>query len=94
MTTFLEWALNAVFFIPVDEKDEVPISYVAEAIKKAHGYTGDIIYDTTKADGQYKKTASNVKLRSLYKDFVFTPFEKAIQDTVTWFKQNREHART
>ena len=63
-------------------------------IKKAHGFPGEIVYDTTKADGQHKKTASNAKLRSLYKDFKFTPFETAIHDTVAWFKQNREHART
>lgn len=62
-------------------------------IKKAHNYPGEIVYDTTKADGQYKKTASNQKLRSLYKDFKFTPFETAIHDTVAWFKQNRDHAR-
>ncbi|KAF9791684.1 hypothetical protein SFRURICE_020083 [Spodoptera frugiperda] len=79
--------------LSVDEEDEVPISTVAEMIKKAHGYSGEIVYDTTKADGQYKKTASNKKLRSLYKDFKFTPFETAIHDTVAWYKQNREHAR-
>ncbi|XP_063827247.1 GDP-L-fucose synthase [Ostrinia nubilalis] len=80
--------------LSVDEEDEVPISAVAEAIKKAHGYTGQIVYDTSKADGQYKKTASNKKLRSLCKDFHFTPFEQAIQDTVDWFKKNKEQART
>ncbi|XP_068625779.1 GDP-L-fucose synthase isoform X2 [Battus philenor] len=80
--------------LSVDEEDEVTISQVAEAIKKAHGFQGEIVYDTTKADGQYKKTASNKKLRSLYKDFEFTPFEIAIQETVDWFKTNRECART
>ncbi|XP_045496835.1 GDP-L-fucose synthase [Colias croceus] len=79
--------------LSVDEEDEVTISKAAEAIKKAHGFAGEIVYDTSKADGQYKKTASNKKLRSLYKEFTFTPFEQAIQDTVTWFKNNREHAR-
>lgn len=78
----------------VDEDDEVPISAVAESIKQAYGYTGDIVYDTSKADGQHKKTASNKKLRSLYKDFDFTPFQVAITETVAWFKQNRESART
>ncbi|XP_072949850.1 GDP-L-fucose synthase [Epargyreus clarus] len=80
--------------LSVDEEDEVTISAVAEAIKKAHGYQGQIVYDTTKADGQYKKTASNKKLRALNKDFSFTPIDKAIQDTVDWFKKNREQART
>ncbi|CAK1541232.1 unnamed protein product [Leptosia nina] len=79
--------------LSVDEEDEVSISKAAEAIKKAHGFTGEIIYDTSKADGQYKKTASNKKLRLLYRDFTFTPFEQAIHETVTWFKENREHVR-
>lgn len=79
--------------LSVDEKDEVSISEVAESIKKAHNYSGDIVYDTSKADGQFKKTASNKKLRSLYMDFEFTPFEKAIQESVTWYKENRESAR-
>lgn len=78
----------------MDEEDEVSISDVAEAIKKAHNFSGQILYDTTKADGQYKKTASNRKLRSLYKDFTFTPFEQAIQESVTWYKENRQSART
>lgn len=69
------------------------ISKAAGAIKKAHGFAGEIVYDTSKADGQYKKTASNKKLRSLYEEFTFTPFEQAIQETVTWFKENRESAR-
>jgi GDP-L-fucose synthase len=72
----------------------VTISAVAEAIKKAHNYQGQIVYDTSKSDGQYKKTASNKKLRSLYKEFQFTPFERAIQETVDWYKMNREQART
>jgi len=33
-------------------------------------------YDTTKADGQFKKTASNAKLRTYLPDFKFTPIKK------------------
>ncbi|XP_061705119.1 GDP-L-fucose synthase [Cydia pomonella] len=80
--------------LSVDEEDEVPISAVAEAIKKAHGFQGTLVYDTSSADGQYKKTASNKKLRALYKDFTFTPFEQAVRETVQWFRDNREVART
>lgn len=33
-------------------------------------------YDTTKSDGQYKKTASNQKLRNYLPGFQFTPFKQ------------------
>ena len=48
---------------------------------------------TDKADGQFKKTASNAKLRRYLPDFKFTPTEEAIKETVQWFKDNYESAR-
>jgi GDP-L-fucose synthase len=79
--------------LSVDEKAEVKISDVVSAIAKAMEFTGKIIYDTTKADGQYKKTASNAKLRKLLPKFEFTPFEKGVEESVKWFKANFATAR-
>jgi len=62
--------------LSVGEEDEVTIKQVADAIVKAVGFTGDYQFDPTKADGQYKKTASNKKLMSMIGEFKFTPFEK------------------
>jgi GDP-L-fucose synthase len=80
-------------FLTVDEKDEVSISTVAESIARAFNFQGEIRYDSTQADGQFKKTASNAKLRSYIPHFQFTPFEQALNDTVQWFKQNYDTAR-
>lgn len=33
-------------------------------------------FDTTKSDGQFKKTASNEKLRKYMPGFKFTPFKQ------------------
>lgn len=79
--------------LAVDKKDEIPISTAAELIAKAFDFQGEIHYDTSQADGQFKKTASNAKLRSYLPDFKFTPFEQAIGETVEWFKHNYETAR-
>jgi hypothetical protein len=40
-------------------------------------------FDATKADGQYKKTASNAKLRKLHPAFKFTPFEEGTPPPAT-----------
>ncbi|PSN34327.1 GDP-L-fucose synthase [Blattella germanica] len=79
--------------LSVDEKDEVSISTVAEMISKAFEFKGKIVFDTSQADGQFKKTASNAKLRTYLSDFKFTPFEQAISETVQWFKDNNDIAR-
>ena len=79
--------------LSVDEADEVSIKDVALAILKAADFKGEVKYLTDKADGQYKKTASNAKLRRYLPDFKFTPIEQGIQESVDWFFKNYETAR-
>eukprot|EP00808_Paulinella_micropora_P005490 g45216.t1 len=79
--------------LSVDEKAEVSIKHVVETIVKAMDFKGKLTYDTSKSDGQYKKTASNAKLRQLLPDFEFTPFEQGVKETVDWFVENVDKAR-
>lgn len=87
--------INFIFFFhsTVDEEDEVTIEFVARSIAKAFNFKGRIEFDTTKADGQYKKTASNKKLRSYRPDFQFTNFKDAIEETVNWYLKNQQLIR-
>ena len=43
---------------------------------EAMEFKGNVVFDTTKSDGQYKKTASNKKLKELYPEFQFTPIQE------------------
>nr|XP_022912456.1 GDP-L-fucose synthase [Onthophagus taurus] len=79
--------------LSVDESSEVSIKQLAEELVKAFNFKGNIVFDTTKSDGQFKKTASNLKLRRYLPHFEFTPFDKAVKETVDWYKENRENAR-
>ena len=77
----------------VDESDEISIADVANLVLEAFEFKGNVVYLTDKADGQYKKTASNSKLRQLLPDFKFTPINEAIEATVKWFNTNYDVAR-
>jgi len=79
--------------LSVSGEEEISIKEAAEGVAKAYGFTGEWIYDTTRSDGQYKKTASNDKLRKYLPNFKFTPFDEAIQQTVDWFKANHDTVR-
>jgi GDP-L-fucose synthase len=79
--------------LSVGEEEEVSIKDVAEMVVRAMNFTGELTFDTTKADGQFKKTASNAKLRKYRPDFKFTPIEQAIKETCDWFVANYETAR-
>jgi GDP-L-fucose synthase len=79
--------------LSVGEEDEVPISRVAELVAEGMGFEGKIIYDTTKSDGQFKKTACNKKLMGLYPDFKFTPIDQGVKEACKWFSDNYDVAR-
>ncbi|XP_065759672.1 GDP-L-fucose synthase isoform X3 [Muntiacus reevesi] len=79
--------------LSVGEEDEVSIQEAAEAVVEAMDFHGEVTFDTTKSDGQFKKTASNAKLRAYLPDFQFTPFKQAVKETCVWFTNNYEQAR-
>lgn len=79
--------------LSVPEEDEVSIKDVVEMVAEACKFRGKIVFDTTKSDGQHKKTASNGKLQQLHPDFQFTPIKEGIQQSVDWFFANYETAR-
>ncbi|GBE83608.1 hypothetical protein SCP_0506630 [Sparassis crispa] len=80
--------------LSVGEDEEISIKQVADAIVKALDFKGEYTFDTSRADGQFRKPASNKKLLSLIGDFHFTPFAKALDESVSWFVKNFENART
>ena len=80
--------------LSVDEEEEVSIKDVALAVAKAMKLDeSQIEFDTSKADGQFKKTAGNKKLRSYRPDYKFTTIEEGIQKSVDWFIENYDTCR-
>ncbi|KAK6645188.1 GRR1-like protein 1 [Polyplax serrata] len=88
-----EYDMVEPIILSVDEADEVTIEQAAHEIGKAYNFKGSIIFDTSASDGQFKKTASNAKLRKYLPEFQFTPFSQAIKESVTWFQENYDTAR-
>lgn len=81
--------------LSVDEHDEISIRTVANSITKALGYDAGAQFENEINDnGQDRKPASNAKLMKLIGEFKFTPFEKALDETVAWFLDNYANART
>ena len=79
--------------LSVDESAEVSIKDVALAVAKAMNFEGEVKFDTSKADGQFKKTAANSKLRKFRPEYEFTSIQDGIQKSVDWFVANYENCR-
>lgn len=92
----LIWAMRSyeevspLFCVP---EDEISIKEATEVIAKCFNLKEEFVYNTERADGQMRKTASNAKLRSYLPDFQFTPFDEAIQQTVNWYWSNVNNLR-
>jgi GDP-L-fucose synthase len=79
--------------LSVSEQDETSIKYIAYCIAKEFNFTNNIVFDTDKPDGQYKKTANNKKLMNLIKSFNFISIDEGISKTVKWFEENYNTCR-
>ncbi|CAM9156543.1 unnamed protein product [Discosporangium mesarthrocarpum] len=79
--------------LSVGEEDEVSIADAAKLIADAMDFEGEVVFDTSKSDGQFKKTANNGKLKSLYPDFKFTPMKEGLKQACDWFTANYDTAR-
>lgn len=72
---------------------ELSIGEVAQAVAIALGFTGKLVFDTSQADGQFKKTVSNQKLERYLPNFEFTDIACGLAVTVRWFVENFQEAR-
>lgn len=79
----------------IGSPSEVSIKTVANTIAEAVDYKGQIIWDTSKANGQMRKKLDLTKMNAalLDKKFEYTPFPTAIAETVNWYMENPTWAK-
>ncbi len=72
---------------------ETAIKSIVEIIVKTMGFKGNVIFDETKPDGQFRKPSDTTKLKKYLPEFKFTPVEEGIAETVQWFLSNYPNVR-
>ena len=73
--------------------EEISIKDMVDLLVQEFNFKGNIIFDTTKPEGQFRKPSDNSKLKSYLPDFKFTPIEQGIKETVNWFIENYDTTR-
>jgi GDP-L-fucose synthase len=64
---------------------EISIKDLAELIKRETGYEGDLVWDSTKPDGQPRRCLDTSRAKE-YFDFVAkTDFEEGVRKTIAWY---------
>lgn len=72
---------------------ETSIKELVLLVAKEMNFTGKIIFDSQKSDGQFRKPSDTAKFLKLLPNFKFTPIEKGIAQTVKWFVDNYPNVR-
>lgn len=79
--------------IILSNSDEISIRDLVQSVVKAFDFSGEVIFDSRKPEGQHRKSTDNSKLKTLLPDFKFTPLCEGIEKTVDWFVTNYESCR-
>ena len=80
--------------INIGSTEEYSIKQIVEFLCEFLEYNGEIVWDTNKPSGQFRKPSSNAKLLALgWKEEGYTPLKKGLKKTCDWFKMNYPNVR-
>lgn len=75
--------------VNIGSGNEISIRELAETIAEIIGYTGKILFDARKPDGQPRRRLDTTKAQELFGFIATTPFRKGLEQTVAWYRQHR-----
>lgn len=79
--------------IILSTSQEISIKELVDILVEEFNFKGEVIFNTDKPDGQFRKPSDNSKIKEYLPAFEFTPLEEGIKKTVDWFRNNYETAR-
>ena len=86
-----EWVLNHYNEdepIILSTSDEISIKDVVGIIVELMNYKGNVVFDSTKPDGQFRKPSDNSKIKEYLPNFQFTPIYEGLKETIEYFEKN------
>jgi len=86
-----EWVLhnyNENEPIILSTSEEESINDVVGIIVELMNFKGDVIFDSSKPDGQFRKPSDNSKIKNYLPKFQFTPLYTGLKETIEYFEKN------
>jgi len=91
-----EWVLenyNEEEPIILSTSEEIPIKNIVDMIVELMNFKGEVVFDETKPNGQFRKPSDNSKIKSYLPDFQFTPIYDGLKETIDFFEKNYNNVR-
>lgn len=74
--------------IILSTSEEISIKEIVGIIIELMNFKGDVIFDDTKPDGQFRKPSDNSKIKNYLPDFKFTPIYEGLKETIEYFENH------
>lgn len=68
---------------------EISIKDLAELIAQLTGFEGDLVWDTSKPNGQPRRALDTTRAREYFGWEAQTPFKEGLKETIAWYRNNR-----
>jgi len=69
---------------------EISIKDLAEMIARLTGFQGEIVWDTSKPNGQPRRALDTSRAEKFFGFKAAVPFEEGLQQTIGWYLENRK----
>ncbi len=67
---------------------EISIKDLAQTIARLTGFTGELVWDTSKPNGQPRRALDVSRAEAYFGFRAQTPFEEGLRRTIEWYKEN------
>lgn len=74
--------------IILSTSEEISIKDVVSVITELMNFKGNVIWDTSKPDGQFRKPSDNTKIKKYLPNYVFTSIYDGLKETIEYFEKN------
>ena len=74
--------------IILSTSEENSIKDVVDIIVELMNFKGEVIFDSSKPDGQFRKPSDNSKIKNYLPDFKFTPLYDGLKETIEYFEKH------
>ncbi|WP_420638528.1 GDP-L-fucose synthase family protein [Candidatus Poriferisocius sp.] len=80
--------------VNLGSNQEIPIKELVEDIADVTGFSGRILWDSTRPDGQPRRCVDPARARVLFGFEATTPFAEGLRRTYDWYVANRQEAES
>jgi GDP-L-fucose synthase len=68
---------------------EISIKDLAQTIARLTGFDGELVWDTSKPNGQPRRALDVTRAEKYFGFRAQTPFEEGLRRTIAWFREHR-----